>query len=238
MAWFLIAYNLCGTHRAHTNCRLQIPTLRSGICKCIHALASPNIARSCNLRVSEEGYPKAINELSIQWVDAHLGRLVFFVLELLLAVYFVYTLIAIAMGAAPIPSRRTTVDAMMRLADLQPGEVLYDLGSGDGRILFAGSARGARCYGFEINPFLYLYTKLRVFVRGERDVIVTREDFWNRSIAEADVVTAYLVPHAMERLKVKARAELKPGTRIVLAVYPFADWKPEAQEGKAYLYRV
>ncbi len=50
MACFLIAYSLCGTRRAHTNCRLQIPTLRIGICKCIHALASPNIARSCNIR--------------------------------------------------------------------------------------------------------------------------------------------------------------------------------------------
>ena len=171
-------------------------------------------------------------------MDPAIGRVVIVALEILLAVYFVYTLIAIAKGAAPIPSRRTTVDAMMRLADLQPGEVLYDLGSGDGRILFAGSARGARCYGFEINPFLYLYTKLRAFFRGDKNVTVTREDFWDRSISEANVITAYLVPHAMERLKSKARAELKPGTRIVLAVYPFADWKPDAQEGKAYLYRV
>jgi hypothetical protein len=49
MACLLIAYSLCGTRRAHTNCRLQIPTRRSGICKCIHALVSPNIARSCNI---------------------------------------------------------------------------------------------------------------------------------------------------------------------------------------------
>jgi hypothetical protein len=52
MACFLIAYSLCGTHRAHTNCRLQSPTLRVEDCKCIHALASPIIARSCNIRAS------------------------------------------------------------------------------------------------------------------------------------------------------------------------------------------
>jgi hypothetical protein len=51
VACFLIAYSLCGTRRAHTHCRLQIPTLRFGICKCIRALANPNIARSCNVRV-------------------------------------------------------------------------------------------------------------------------------------------------------------------------------------------
>lgn len=171
-------------------------------------------------------------------MDPAVGRVLILALELLLAVYFVYTLIAIAKGAAPIPSRRSTVDAMLRLAQVKPGETLYDLGSGDGRILFAAAAQGARCYGFEINPFLYLYTKLKGYIRRETDVTVAREDFWNRSIADADIITAYLVPHAMERLKVKARAELKPGSRIVLAVYPFADWKPEAQEGKAYLYRV
>jgi hypothetical protein len=171
-------------------------------------------------------------------MDPAIGRLVIIALEVLLAVYFVYTLIAIAKGAAPIPSRRSTVEAIVRLADLQPGEVLYDLGSGDGRILFAGSARGARCYGFELNPFLYLFTKLKAFFKSDKNVSVTREDFWNRSISEANVVTAYLVPHAMERLKEKARAELKPGTRIVLAVYPFKDWEPVAHEGKAYLYRV
>ncbi len=50
MACFLIAYSLCGTRRAHTNCRLQIPTLRFGICKCLHALTSPGIALLCNVR--------------------------------------------------------------------------------------------------------------------------------------------------------------------------------------------
>jgi cyclopropane fatty-acyl-phospholipid synthase-like methyltransferase len=171
-------------------------------------------------------------------MDIAPSRIFFLALELLLAAYFIYTLIAIAKGAAPIPSRKSTVATMLDLANLQPGEVLYDLGSGDGRILFAAAKRGARCYGFEINPFLCLYTKVRAFLSGVRNVSVTRENFWLQELTNADVVTAYLVPHLMERLKNKVRAELKPGTRIVLAVYPFPDWEPEAHQGRVYLYRV
>jgi hypothetical protein len=171
-------------------------------------------------------------------MDISLGRIVILALEVLLAIYFVYTLVAIAKGGAPIPSRTSTVQAMLTLANLQPGEALYDLGSGDGRILFAGAARGARCYGFEINPFLYFYTKVRAFLLGTHNVSVTRENFWLQELSDADVVSAYLVPHLMERLKNKLKAELKPGTRIVLAVYPFPDWEPEARQGLAYLYRV
>jgi hypothetical protein len=163
----------------------------------------------------------------------------FFVfLELLLAVYFFYTMMAIFKGAAPIPSRGTTVQSIMKLADIQPGQKLYDLGSGDGRILFAAAKRGATCTGFEINPFLFWYTRIRAFLTRSSRVSVLRSDFWKNPISDADVVTVYLVPSAMARLQVKAKEELRPGTKIIAAVYPFPDWPPVQRDGKAYLYIV
>lgn len=159
-------------------------------------------------------------------------------LEILLAVYFFYTLVAIFKGAAPIPSRGSTVQSIMRLAEIKPGQKLYDLGSGDGRILFAAAKQGATCIGFEINPFLFWYTRLRTLITRASRVKVRRSDFWQNSISDADLVTVYLVPSAMARLQSKARAELRPGTKIIAAVYPFPDWSPVKRDGKAFLYIV
>ena len=163
----------------------------------------------------------------------------FFVfLEILLAIYFFYTLVAIFKGAAPIPSRGSTVKSILLLAEILPGQKLYDLGSGDGRILFAAAKRGAACIGFEINPFLFWYTRLRAWITRASRVTVLRSDFWQNSISEADIVTVYLVPSAMARLQSKAKAELKPGTKIIAAVYPFPDWQPVKRDGRAFLYIV
>lgn len=164
--------------------------------------------------------------------------IVVILLNLLLAVYFVYTIIAGFTGAAPIPSRASTVRSILGLADIKPGEMLYDLGSGDGRILFAAHHVGARCVGFEINPFLLWYTKVRIWIKRASGISVRRNNFWNVHIGEADVITIYLVPGGMERLKQKIHAEARPGTRVIAAVYPFPDWEPVRRDGKAYLYIV
>ncbi|NBW41485.1 hypothetical protein EBR25_10870 [bacterium] len=71
-----------------------------------------------------------------------LGSAIVITLNLILAAYFFYTLVAIFKGGAPIPSRFSTVKSIMRLADIKPGDVVYDLGSGDGRILFAAHKLG------------------------------------------------------------------------------------------------
>ncbi len=169
---------------------------------------------------------------------ATVAYLIILFLQLLLAVYFFYTLVAIFKGAAPIPSRRSTVTAMMRLAEIVPGQKLYDLGSGDGRVLFAAAKQGANCTGFEINPFLFWYTRIRAWLKRAKSVRVLRSDFWENPINDADVVTVYLVPSAMARLQTKAKAEMRPGAKIIAAVYPFPDWPPVKQDGKAYLYIV
>jgi len=167
-----------------------------------------------------------------------LGSAIVITLNLILAAYFFYTLVAIFKGGAPIPSRFSTVKSIMRLADIKPGDVVYDLGSGDGRILFAAHKLGARCLGFEINPFLYWLTRLRIYMQRADKVQVKRENYWNVSLGETNVVTVYLVPHLMERLKNKVKSEAQPGTRIICAVYPFLDWEPVEQDGLAYLYIV
>ncbi len=166
------------------------------------------------------------------------GPAIILFLEILLATYFVYTVIAIFKGAAPIPSRNSTVKRLLALAEIKPGEQLIDLGSGDGRILFAAAKLGANCTGIEINPFLILYTRLRAKLLGVKTVRVLRENLWTADISNVDVMTIYMVPQYMGKLKAKVQAEMKPGSRIVAAVYPFPDWEPVKQDGNTYLFRV
>lgn len=162
--------------------------------------------------------------------------LILLVLQLSLALYFVFTVIAIFRGAAPIPSRQSTVRRMIAVAQVKRGDRLVDLGSGDGRILFHAAACGAQCIGFEINPFLCWYTRLRAFVTGAKGVEVSRSDLWKADLSSADVLTIYMVPQYMPRLKAKVQAEMKPGSRIVAAVYPFPDWEPKERVENVFLY--
>lgn len=163
---------------------------------------------------------------------------ILFFLEVLLAIYFVYTVIAIFKGAAPIPSRGSTVKRLLALAEIKPGEQLIDLGSGDGRILFAAAKLGANCTGIEINPFLILFTRLRAKICGVKSVRVLRQNLWTADVSNVDVMTIYMVPQYMGKLKAKVLAEMKPGSRIVAAVYPFPDWEPIKKDRNTFLYRI
>ena len=159
-------------------------------------------------------------------------------LWVLLVVYLVFTIVAIFAGAAPIPSAESTVKCMMDLANIQPGELLLDLGSGDGRILIAAAKRGARCVGFEINPILLWYSRLRARIQGLTSVSAHGTNLWDADIRDADILTIYMVPIFRERLRKKIQAEMKPGSRVISGVYPFPDWEPEKTNGRVYMYRV
>jgi protein-L-isoaspartate O-methyltransferase len=164
--------------------------------------------------------------------------LIIIALHILLLFYFGYTLIAVFRGAPPIPSLSSTVKRMMRLAEIKPGEALIDLGSGDGRILLAASKLGAQCLGIEINPLLVWYTRIRACLSKASSVSVRRTNLWKVDVSQADVVTIYMVPIFMQKLKEKLQAEMKPGSRIIAAVHPFPDWPPTAQEDNVFLYRI
>jgi SAM-dependent methyltransferase len=130
-----------------------------------------------------------------------------------------------------VPSTRMNVDEMLRLAGVGPRDVVYDLGSGDGRVVIAAARDyGARGVGIEIDSAL-----VQESVENARQADVTaRTDFRHGDVFEADlrdatVVTMYLLASLVERLKPKLLAELRPGTRIVAHDYGFADWKPDRQ---------
>ncbi len=114
-----------------------------------------------------------------------------------------------------------TARAICKLAKIKTGDLIYDLGSGDGTALItAASEFGAVGIGVEIDPVRYWVSKIRIQKKGlSKKIRVVRKNFFQENIKNADVVFVYLVPKALEKLLPKFKKELKKGTRIVSFVY-------------------
>ncbi len=112
-----------------------------------------------------------------------------------------------------VPSPPEVVEAMLDLADLRPGDVLYDLGCGDGRIVIAAARRGALAYGFDLDPERVKEAQANIDASGGL-CAVKEYDLFALSLASAEVVTLYLSCQVNARL-IPQLAGMKPGTRIV-----------------------
>lgn len=130
----------------------------------------------------------------------------------------------------------------LRLAKVTKDDIIYDLGSGDGRVvIIAAREFGARAVGVEIDPFRYFISKLLVRLNGVSDKVkIVRKNFFDVDITGATVVFLYLVPKAISRLLPKLKKELKPGTRIISNKYKIPGGKevlPSADLG-FYIYKI
>jgi SAM-dependent methyltransferase len=142
------------------------------------------------------------------------------------------------------PTRHIIADAMLRLAEVAPGDVVFDLGSGDGRIvILAAQKYGAAGVGIEIDPRLVEIAR-DVAREGRVDdrVAFVEGDLFSADISPATVVTLYLNRSTNLRLEQKLKQELRPGTRIVSQQFPIGAWKPDTiavVEGvELFLWRV
>lgn len=128
-----------------------------------------------------------------------------------------------------LPSSDVVVEEMLRMAKVTSDDVVYDLGSGDGRIVInAASKYRARGVGVEIDPKLVQQARKNAEQAGVSDrVKFIEQDFFKSDLSEASVVTLYLLSDANLKLRPKLLRELKPGTRIVSHAFGMGDWKPE-----------
>lgn len=134
---------------------------------------------------------------------------------------------------------------MLDLSQIKPGEVLYDLGCGDGRlIILAAKDVGAKSTGIELREDLVerARTEIKRF-NLEDKVKVIQGNFFDVNISDANVVTLYLTSSANERLRPKLEAELKPGARVVSHDFKVPGWKPvgvydELLGHTIYTYRI
>jgi len=145
-------------------------------------------------------------------------------------------------GAPYVATPRQTVRQMLELAEVGSQDVVYDLGSGDGRVLWiAAQEFGARAVGVEIDPFRYAWTRLLIqFKRLHQQVQVIRADFFKVDLSSATVVTTYLLRDTNRKLMKKLAHELPPGARVVSRKYIFPDWDLVREDlvEELYVYRM
>ena len=144
-----------------------------------------------------------------------------------------------------VPTPQEVVDQMLALAKVTKNDVLYDLGSGDGRIpITAAQKFGTRGFGIDINPERIKEANANAQKAGVTDrVKFLNQDLFTTDISQATVVTLYLLPQLNVKLRPQLFKQLKPGTRVVSHDFDMGEWKPDrvvqTQEGSTiYLWTI
>jgi SAM-dependent methyltransferase len=130
------------------------------------------------------------------------------------------------------PTPYEVVERLLALARVKKGDVIYDLGSGDGRILIAAAKKyGARGVGYEIDAGLVKLARENVRRAGlEKLVEIRQEDFLAADLSPASVVTLYLSYDGNLALRDQLNRQLKPGARVVSYAFDMGDWQPKVSE--------
>jgi SAM-dependent methyltransferase len=141
------------------------------------------------------------------------------------------------------PTPPGVVRAMVDLAEVGPGDVVYDLGCGDGRILVEAARRGARAVGVDLDPRRIAEARENARAAGVLDRVELRVgDLFQTDVRPATVVMLFLWPHVNLRLRPRLLAELRPGARVVSHWHDMGDWRPDRKievEGRpVYLWRI
>lgn len=148
--------------------------------------------------------------------------------------------------AAPwVPLWRKDIRRMLRLAEVKPGEIVYDLGAGDARIItIAAKEFGAKAIGFEIAFLPYILGCIKIRLLGLKGKATLKyANFYSQDLSGADVICTFLSPMAMEKLKPKFKKEMKPNCRVVSYAFKIPDWpaakidKPDEKTAAIYIYR-
>ncbi len=130
-----------------------------------------------------------------------------------------------------VPTPQEVVDKMIELAGVKKGDVVYDLGSGDGRIVISAAKKGARAVGFDIDGDLVKESRENIRKAGVQDTAeIHQQDLLTVDLSPATVITMYLLPDVNMMLRPKLLSQLKPGSRVVSRAFDMGDWKPDRTE--------
>ena len=147
---------------------------------------------------------------------------------LLLVVILAWILVPALYGLPPVPTNLNRIRTALSLADLQPNEILYDLGAGDGRVLLiAARDFGAKAVGIEIGPIQCALAWLRIAASGFGDQIrIQWGNFYKSSLQDADVVFVYATSREVMKLAYHLNTQMKQGGRLVSISADFSNWEP------------
>lgn len=177
---------------------------------------------------------------------------IYLVVLLLMAVVTIITIILIGAGAAAIflvkapyaPTPTKQLPVILELFNLKPGQKLYDLGCGDGRLILTAAKAGIIATGFELS--IWAFTKAWVKkLLSNSPVKIYFKNFYQVNLSDANAVFCFLIDKVMAKVENKLNQELKPGTKVICYGFPLPTWQPEkiidtnpakSTSSKIYLY--
>ncbi|MDL1955718.1 MAG: class I SAM-dependent methyltransferase [Candidatus Desulfofervidus auxilii] len=150
------------------------------------------------------------------------------------------SVISITQGALFTRTSFAKIKRILEYINLKPGQIVYDIGCGDGRFLRAVVKKyKVKAIGYEINPWAYFLAK--IYCLAYPEIKIYFANFWRKNLSDADLVFCYLFPDVMKKLRKKLEVELKPDTWVVSCNFPIPGWEPKKviYEGDPiYIYRI
>ncbi len=136
-----------------------------------------------------------------------------------------------------VPTKMEQIRKVLRVAGLKKGRVFYELGSGDGRVVFAASRLGADSFGIEQSWLRVLYSKYKAKRLRLPGAHFFHGNLFSKKYTNADIVYIYLLHKGVSRLETKLKGELKKGVVVITQTYHFPNWRPYKKLGDFWLYQ-
>ncbi len=158
-----------------------------------------------------------------------------------LFVVFIFSATYASFSGAPwMPTSGKDIKEAVKMSGIKEGQKVYDLGCGDGRLLFEAAKKGAIVEGFEVSLIPYIFSSIkRLFQKEKENIKISYRNFWKADLSDADVVYFFLMPATYSRIKKKMEKELKKGTKVVVYVWPVKEWeiiKERVEKGKENIF--
>lgn len=169
-----------------------------------------------------------------------LSTMIIGVFAIMFSIFGIWTIVVIVRTKVPfaeIPDKNLKL--IFNELNLQPGSILYDLGSGNGKILFMAEKFGINAIGYELSPYQYIKSRLKKFLTHSK-IQIFRKNFFNEDLSDADAIFLFLVGAVMKKTGSYLKDQLKPGVAIISYGFEIPGWKIskiiDTKPSKTYLY--
>jgi len=151
--------------------------------------------------------------------------------------FFIFVFIPWTFGAPFQPTSKKELQKIVKIAEAKKTDKIVDLGSGNGTIVIEFAKRGIKSHGYEINPILVWWSRLRIKKLGlEKLAIVEKRNFWNIDLGKFDIIISFQINYVMKRLYNKIKKEGKNKVKIISNTWKIRNKKPLKKIGHIYLY--
>lgn len=135
-----------------------------------------------------------------------------------------------------VPSKMEKIKKALKLVGLKKGDVFYELGSGDGRVVLEAAKTGAKSIGIEQSWLRIFFSRYKAKRLNLSNAYFQHGDIFKKNLSDANVVFIYLLPVGVKKLENKLQKELKKGSKVITQTYHFPNWKPIKKDSDFWVY--